>query len=77
MNNGKTEYLFFMMAALMAVNTFVFFFVAYSYKYREPEDAQVLAIEKVVDPEKPPAYEQLTAGFNNQGYTGYPENTKL
>ncbi|XP_048760879.2 solute carrier family 15 member 4-like isoform X2 [Ostrea edulis] len=77
MNNGKTEYLFFMMAALMAVNTFVFFFVAYYYKYREPEDAQVLAIEKVVDPEKPPAYEQLTAGFNNQGYTGYPENTKL
>ena len=34
LNDGKVENLFFLMAGLMAVNFFVFIFVAKCYKYR-------------------------------------------
>ncbi|XP_061182210.1 solute carrier family 15 member 4-like [Saccostrea echinata] len=77
MNDGKTEYLFFMLAGLMAANTLVFIVVAYFYKYREPEEQQILEIDKTVDVEKPPAYDSLDKSFDNQGYTGERESTKL
>lgn len=78
MNDGKTENLFFMLAALMAVNTLVFVVVAYFYKYKAPEETQFLEVEKVVDPDKPPPYEQTTGGFHeNPGYSEHPESTRL
>lgn len=78
MNDGKTENLFFMLAALMAVNTIVFVVVAYFYKYKAPEEAQFLEIEKPVDSNKPPPYEQTLGGYReNPGYNEYPENTRL
>ncbi|XP_011456906.3 solute carrier family 15 member 4 isoform X1 [Magallana gigas] len=78
MNDGKTENLFFMLAALMAVNTLVFVVVAYFYKYKAPEETQYLEAEKVVDPDKPPPYEQTTGGFHeNHGYSEHPESTRL
>lgn len=78
MNDGKTENLFFMLAALMAVNTLVFVVVAYFYKYKAPEETQYLEVEKVVDPDKPPPYEQTTGGFHeNPGYSEHPESTRL
>lgn len=78
MNDGKTENLFFMLAALMAVNTLVFVVVAYFYKYKAPEEAQYLEIEKAVDPNKPPPYEQTTGGYHeNPGYSEHPESTRL
>lgn len=78
MNDGKTENLFFMLAALMAVNTLVFVVVAYFYKYKAPEETQYLEVEKVVDPDKPPPYEQTTGVFHeNPGYSEHPESTRL
>ncbi|XP_062579966.1 solute carrier family 15 member 4-like isoform X2 [Saccostrea cucullata] len=78
MNDGKTEYLFFMLAGLMAANTIVFIIVAYFYKYREPEEQQILEIDKTVDVDKPPAYDSVGHGFDNRGYyKGEPECTKL
>ncbi|XP_062590552.1 solute carrier family 15 member 3-like [Saccostrea cucullata] len=78
MNDGKTEYLFFMLAGLMAANTLVFIIVAYFYKYREPEEQQILEIDKTVDVDKPPAYDSVGHGFDNRGYyKGEPECTKL
>lgn len=78
MNDGKTENLFFMLAALMAVNTIVFVVVAYFYKYKAPEEAQFVEIEKPVDSNKPPPYEQTLGGYReNPGYNEYPENTRL
>lgn len=78
MNDGKTENLFFMLAALMAVNTLVFVVVAYFYKYKAPEETQYLEVEKVIDPDKPPPYEQTTGGFHeNPGYSEHPESTRL
>lgn len=77
-NDGKTENLFFMLAALMAVNTLVFVVVAYFYKYKSPEETQYLEVEKVVDPDKPPPYEQTTGGFHeNPGNSEHPESTRL
>ncbi|XP_052689476.1 solute carrier family 15 member 4-like isoform X2 [Crassostrea angulata] len=77
-NDGKTENLFFMLAALMAVNTLVFVVVAYFYKYKSPEETQYLEVEKVVDPDKPPPYEQTAGGFHeNPGYSEHPESTRL
>eukprot|EP00105_Crassostrea_gigas_P033504 XP_011456906.1 PREDICTED: solute carrier family 15 member 4 isoform X1 [Crassostrea gigas] len=78
MNDGKTENLFFMLAALMAVNTLVFVVVAYFYKYKAPEETQYLEVEKVIDPDKPPPYEQTKGGFHeNPGYSEHPESTRL
>lgn len=78
MNDGKTEYLFFMLAGLMALNTLVFIVVARAYKYKEPEEKAYIEIEKTVDPGKPPLYDAVMGHHHeNPGYFGDPESTKL
>ena len=78
MNDGKTEYLFFMLAGLMALNTLIFIVVARAYKYKEPEEKAYIEIEKTVDPGKPPLYDAVMGHHHeNPGYFGDPESTKL
>lgn len=70
-NNGYTEYLYFLLGGLMLLNFVAFLIIAKFYQYREVEEnletAETLKHSPDVEPGKPPAYENPAFHLNQNG----------
>lgn len=74
-NEGKTEYLFFLLGILMFVDFIIFVFVAKCYKYRK---TQAETYEAAIVPEKQGIPEnQAPPGYDNFVYADENYSTKF